>query len=285
VSPCSIILPLVPLYSVVRPLVLGAQRRAAFSPLSIPTADRLFWLEPGGLRPTSGSSPYAATSWVNAWADGAGDFSVLTGSPNIVDPSAVHFTGSRRVGLVEADTDAFLAGGAASLYRPFHDGTGSTFTAAFLSTDPDTTQMLCATDNTTATNHGFFVRFDGGANERCTVTIHDGSGTALVSLITANDTFLSGAANVIVVEFKDRTPGVGATGTMDLKIWANGVLVAAAELPASPLPSTTNPQAAFTLSRRGGQASEWFEGNFYHAIGVRGAYGTQLAAYMETLRI
>lgn len=257
----------------------------AWSPAMIPAADRLFWLEPAGLRPTSGTSPYACTSWVNSWADGSGDFTVLTGTPNIVDPSAVHFTGSRRVGLVEADTDAFLAGGAASIYKPFHDGTGVTLAVAFLSIDPDTTQMICATDNTTATNHGFFLRFDGGANERCTITIHDGSGTALISIVTATDTFLSGAANVVVVELKDRTPGVGGTGTMDLGVWANSVIVAAAELPASPLPSTTNPQAAFTLGRRGGQASEWFEGNLYHVIGARGTYGAQLAAYMERLRV
>lgn len=257
-----------------------------WTPEDIAIGDRLFWLVPETLQPTSGTSPYTSTGWNNLWTGvgGVGNFTVGTGSPNIIDPSTVDFKGGRRVEIVEVDTDFFAGPGAASLYANFNNGLGVTLGFTFFCADADATQLLAATFNTTLTQLGFYFRYIGTTGA-VRLVVSDASGTALIDRSSSTGLVPLNVANTVAFQIKEQSPGVGNTGINDWELHINGRLSASGEIGSTQAFNTGNPQGALSIGRRSGQANEWFEGRLSHIVASKGLYAANLAAYLESLRV
>jgi hypothetical protein len=142
-------------------------------------------------------------------------------------------------------------------------------------------RMLCSTFNTVLTNVGMFVRFAPATN-RLQWIVSDGTGTAVINL-TVDGPFTAGVVHTWAIDFMDRTPGVGASGTDDFRAYVDNALVASGEL-GTVEPSAAAPQAALYVGRRS-TASELFDGTMGGLVWFAGETRAQeLCAYLETLR-
>lgn len=250
-------------------------------PLSIPDADRLWWLEPTTYQPLTGASPYAATGWNDLW--GLRNFTTLSGGPDIVDPSTVFFKGGRRMEFVQANQDCLAGPGIPADYAAFSNGLKATFACSFLATDVDTTMILGATGNTGVGQIDSFWRIDN-VNERVTLGIGNDVERAL-SIISPIGSVPAGSAHTVVTEFGNLTPGVGNSGIDDFTMRIDGRLIQSGELDSTVITDLAPPQSVMTLGRRGGQVTEFYGGVMWHNIAAKNFYGRRLSLYLESLRV
>lgn len=228
-----------------------------WTPTFVATANRGWW-GTGATMAGAGT----VTAWNDVWG---GSAFAQSGTParNTADAA---YVGGISAGFVEASSQFFTGPGAASAYKAIHDGTGATVFASFLCTDStDDTQILWATQNSTATAIGTLLRYRASSQG---FQLSNGNGTSLDS-VTINSV---AAPNVVHTVVYDRI------GTA-YRLFCDGALVSSGNWPST---SSADPLGVLRLGVRSVTATEFFEGTMGEAGWFKEAKAAEAAAYLET---